>query len=161
MPDPIPEGDPGSVAAVAALPVQAVSEGPAPAAALGYRLVFTNGTNEFRMGTPVPRPRRGCSIEAVCRPRWPAITPPTCSGAQVHGHRPLAADTHLTLDLVRIVAFPGVHLTLTAIDGPAERARHFPTHRPGACEAHPVQARVHLAYPDRDLGDRTETGKQS
>jgi hypothetical protein len=39
----------------------------------------------------------------------------------------LAADTQLTLDLLRVVAYPSglaVHLTLTATGRPAERARH-------------------------------------
>ncbi|MGV9869383.1 serine/threonine protein kinase [Rhodococcus koreensis] len=61
------------------------------------------------------------------RRRWPANPPPPCGGVRVHGHRVLAADTHLTLELGRIVAFDSglaVYLALTATGIPAERARH-------------------------------------
>ncbi|TQC44485.1 serine/threonine protein kinase [Rhodococcus sp. WS4] len=45
----------------------------------------------------------------------------------MHGGLVLAVDTHLTLELVRIVAFESglaVYLALTATGTPAERARH-------------------------------------
>ncbi|MFD7012038.1 hypothetical protein [Rhodococcus jostii] len=60
------------------------------------------------------------------RPRWPATAPPACGGVQVHGRRLLAADIQLTLELLRVVAYPSglAHLTLTATGCPAERARH-------------------------------------
>ncbi|MDF3311586.1 serine/threonine protein kinase [Rhodococcus sp. T2V] len=63
----------------------------------------------------------------VRRLRWPATAPPACGGVQVHGRRLLSADAHLTLDLLRIVAYPSglaVHLTLTATGQRAEQARH-------------------------------------
>lgn len=45
----------------------------------------------------------------------------------VHGRRLPAAQTHLTLDLIRVVVFPSgvcVHLALTAAGVPAELARY-------------------------------------
>ncbi len=63
----------------------------------------------------------------VRRLRWPATAPPPCGGVQVHGRLQLSADTHLTLNLSRIIAYPSglaVHLTLTATGHPAERAQH-------------------------------------
>ncbi|MFF2115584.1 hypothetical protein ACFVWH_45805, partial [Rhodococcus koreensis] len=61
------------------------------------------------------------------RLRWPPTAPPPCGGVQVHGRLQLSADTHLTLNLSRIIAYPSglaVHLTLTATGHPAERAQH-------------------------------------
>ncbi|NDV10847.1 serine/threonine protein kinase [Rhodococcus sp. IEGM 248] len=60
------------------------------------------------------------------RPRWPAVAPPVSGGVEVHGRRLLAADAHLTLDVIRIVSFESglaVHLALTATGAPAEGAR--------------------------------------
>lgn len=45
----------------------------------------------------------------------------------MHGHRQLSAHTHLTLELVRITAYPSglpVQLALTATGRPARRALH-------------------------------------
>ena len=82
----------------------------------------------------------------------------------MHGHRLLAADTHLTLDLVRIVAFLGVHLTLTAIGRPAERARYQtrtltdPADRSASWSYLAVRAGTgHLAVADPYLPNRTST----
>ncbi|MFZ2176296.1 MAG: serine/threonine protein kinase [Rhodococcus sp. (in: high G+C Gram-positive bacteria)] len=61
------------------------------------------------------------------RRRWPAIPPPVCGGVDVHGRRRLSAQTDLTLEVLRIVAFESgvsVHLALTATGAPAEKARH-------------------------------------
>ncbi|MDV7246749.1 MULTISPECIES: serine/threonine protein kinase [Rhodococcus] len=61
------------------------------------------------------------------RPRWPEIAPPSCGGVRVHGRRLLAADTHLTVELVQVVAFAsglGVHVALTATGRAAELAQY-------------------------------------
>lgn len=58
--------------------------------------------------------------------RWPESPPPATGGIEVHRRRPLAAQTHLTLELVRITAFDSglsVHLTLTANGRPVVAAR--------------------------------------
>ena len=61
------------------------------------------------------------------RARWPGFAPPAASGTAVHGPTVLASKTHLTLDLLGIVAFSsGIHvrLALTATGRAAERAHH-------------------------------------
>ncbi|MGV9869733.1 serine/threonine protein kinase [Rhodococcus koreensis] len=60
-------------------------------------------------------------------PRRPATAPPPCGGDRVHGRRLLTADTHLTLQLVHITAYPcglALQLALSATDRPARRAVH-------------------------------------
>jgi hypothetical protein len=59
--------------------------------------------------------------------RWPENPAPACGGIEVHGRRLLVADTSLTLELARVVAYDAglaVHLTLTAAAGAAHRAQH-------------------------------------
>ncbi|MFD9670006.1 serine/threonine protein kinase [Rhodococcus sp. NPDC059968] len=59
--------------------------------------------------------------------RWPENPAPVCGGTEVHGRRLLVADTSLTLELARVVAYEtglAVHLTLTTTAGSARRAQH-------------------------------------
>ncbi len=75
----------------------------------------------------LPLARWWCTITAVRSPRWPATAPPPCGGDRVHGRRLLTVRTHLTLELVRITAYPcglALQLALTATGRPARRALH-------------------------------------
>ncbi|MFD9664389.1 serine/threonine protein kinase [Rhodococcus sp. NPDC059968] len=63
----------------------------------------------------------------MCMRRWPENPAPACGGTEVHGRRLLVADTSLTLELARVVAYDAglaVHLTLTVAAGSAHRAQY-------------------------------------